>query len=82
MVGLFYLFILLFKDSAQWLSFTHWICDVTDKLLLFTIVDNTDISEIQPAMKGFESNTCIRFIPRQSQEAYLSLEPTYGWVSE
>ncbi|KAF1376440.1 hypothetical protein PFLUV_G00211520 [Perca fluviatilis] len=43
--------------------------------------DNTDISEIQPAMKGFESNTCIRFIPRQSQEAYLSLEPTYGCAS-
>uniref|UniRef100_A0A8C9X3G5 Metalloendopeptidase n=1 Tax=Sander lucioperca TaxID=283035 RepID=A0A8C9X3G5_SANLU len=49
--------------------------------LLSDSYDNTDISEIQRAMKGFESNTCIRFIPRQSQEAYLSLEPTYGCAS-
>ncbi|XP_078130581.1 low choriolytic enzyme-like [Sander vitreus] len=49
--------------------------------LLSNNYDNSDRSEIQRAMKGFESNTCIRFIPRQSQKAYISLQPKYGCAS-
>ncbi|XP_041815003.1 low choriolytic enzyme-like [Chelmon rostratus] len=43
--------------------------------------DDADRSAILYAMKAFESKTCIRFIPRASQRAYLSIEPRYGCFS-
>ncbi|GLD59681.1 low choriolytic enzyme-like protein [Lates japonicus] len=32
-------------------------------------------------MKDFETKTCIRFIPRWSQVAYLNIEPRFGCAS-
>ncbi|XP_042246180.1 low choriolytic enzyme-like [Thunnus maccoyii] len=49
--------------------------------LLSKKYDNTEKNEILRAMKGFESKTCIRFIPRATQRAYLSIEPRYGCSS-
>ncbi|XP_076612187.1 low choriolytic enzyme-like [Chaetodon auriga] len=43
--------------------------------------DDTERTAILKAMKGFESKTCIRFIPRATQRAYLSIEPRYGCFS-
>nr|BAG06176.1 hatching enzyme [Setarches guentheri] len=43
--------------------------------------DDTERSEILGAMKDFEYKTCIRFIPRATQRAYLSIEPRYGCSS-
>nr|XP_046228167.1 low choriolytic enzyme-like [Scatophagus argus] len=43
--------------------------------------DFTERSTILHAMKDFESDTCIRFIPRATQRAYLSIEPRYGCFS-
>uniref|UniRef100_A0A669F8R1 Metalloendopeptidase n=1 Tax=Oreochromis niloticus TaxID=8128 RepID=A0A669F8R1_ORENI len=36
---------------------------------------------ILEAMKGFETATCVRFVPRTAEEAYLSTEPRYGCFS-
>ncbi|XP_059213146.1 low choriolytic enzyme-like isoform X2 [Centropristis striata] len=43
--------------------------------------DRTERSEILSAMKDFEYKTCIRFIPRSRQRAYLSIEPRFGCAS-
>ncbi|XP_074471219.1 low choriolytic enzyme-like isoform X2 [Sebastes fasciatus] len=43
--------------------------------------DDTERSEILGAMKDFECKTCIRFIPRETQRAYLSVEPKSGCSS-
>ncbi|KAM6915003.1 low choriolytic enzyme-like [Xenentodon cancila] len=32
-------------------------------------------------MKDFEPITCIRFVPRQNERAYLNIEPKYGCMS-
>lgn len=63
-------------------SFTQWIRDVTDKVLSCTTADNTERSEILRAMKDFEYKTCIRFVPRAAERAYLSIQPRYGWVND
>lgn len=52
--------------------------DITDLILLFTTVDNTERNQIFGALRDFESKTCIRFFPRATQRAYLSIEPRYG----
>nr|BAG06173.1 hatching enzyme [Helicolenus hilgendorfi] len=43
--------------------------------------DDAERSEILGAMKDFECKTCIRFIPRKTQRAYLSVEPRSGCSS-
>ncbi|KAG7240283.1 hypothetical protein INR49_027094 [Caranx melampygus] len=43
--------------------------------------DSTERSEILASLKDFELKTCIRFIPRVRQRAYLSIEPRYGCAS-
>nr|XP_033504602.1 low choriolytic enzyme-like [Epinephelus lanceolatus] len=43
--------------------------------------DNTERSEILRAMKDFEYKTCIRFVPRAAERAYLSIQPRYGCFS-
>uniref|UniRef100_UPI0037E99B0E low choriolytic enzyme-like isoform X2 n=1 Tax=Semicossyphus pulcher TaxID=241346 RepID=UPI0037E99B0E len=43
--------------------------------------DDSERSAILKAMKDFEDKTCIRFIPRASQRAYLNIEPRYGCFS-
>uniref|UniRef100_A0A3Q3BMC5 Metalloendopeptidase n=1 Tax=Kryptolebias marmoratus TaxID=37003 RepID=A0A3Q3BMC5_KRYMA len=50
----------------------------------YIIGDQYDFSEknkILTAMKGFEPKTCIRFVPRRNERAYLSIEPKYGCFS-
>ncbi|XP_047244792.1 low choriolytic enzyme-like [Girardinichthys multiradiatus] len=44
-------------------------------------VDDTEKSKILLARKGFEGNTCIRFVPYRAEKAYLSIEPKYGCFS-
>ncbi|XP_054473939.1 low choriolytic enzyme-like [Anoplopoma fimbria] len=43
--------------------------------------DYAERNKIMSAMKDFEVKTCIRFIPRAFQRAYLSIEPKYGCFS-
>ncbi|XP_038125847.1 low choriolytic enzyme-like [Cyprinodon tularosa] len=43
--------------------------------------DHTERNEILRAMKGFQDKTCIRFVPRRQERAYLSLEPNFGCFS-
>jgi len=43
--------------------------------------DDTEKSTILHALKDMESKTCIRFIPRARQRAYISIEPRYGCAS-
>ncbi|XP_047429739.1 low choriolytic enzyme-like [Mugil cephalus] len=43
--------------------------------------DNAEKQTILRAMKAFEGKTCIRFIPRRIQRAYLSIEPRSGCSS-
>ncbi|XP_072305329.1 low choriolytic enzyme-like [Eucyclogobius newberryi] len=43
--------------------------------------DSTERNEILRALKDFETKTCIRFMPRQRETAYLSFEPRYGCAS-
>ncbi|XP_071334964.1 low choriolytic enzyme-like [Trachinotus anak] len=43
--------------------------------------DTSERSQIFAALKDFESKTCIRFVPRAAQRAYLSIEPRYGCSS-
>ncbi|KAJ0061259.1 hypothetical protein NL108_013934, partial [Boleophthalmus pectinirostris] len=43
--------------------------------------DSTELSEILRALKDFEMKTCIRFVPRQKETAYLNFEPRYGCAS-
>ncbi|CAM9346021.1 unnamed protein product, partial [Lampetra planeri] len=40
--------------------------------------DQTETTEILLAMRAVEKKTCIRFIPRTRQRAYLSIEPRSG----
>ncbi|CAG5928219.1 unnamed protein product [Menidia menidia] len=50
----------------------------------FTLSEKYDTAEtytILNAMKGFEPQTCIRFIPRRNERVYLSIEPKYGCFS-
>ncbi|XP_040920002.1 low choriolytic enzyme-like [Toxotes jaculatrix] len=49
--------------------------------LLSEKYDDTERNQILGAFKDFESKTCIRFIPRVTQRAYLSIEPRYGCAS-
>uniref|UniRef100_A0A3P8N8Y2 Metalloendopeptidase n=1 Tax=Astatotilapia calliptera TaxID=8154 RepID=A0A3P8N8Y2_ASTCA len=42
---------------------------------------NGEKKTILDAMKGFETATCVRFIPWTSETAYLSIEPKYGCSS-
>lgn len=51
---------------------------MTHLILSSTIVDSTERSEILASLKDFELKTCIRFIPRARQMAYLSIEPRFG----
>nr|BAM93574.1 hatching enzyme [Culaea inconstans] len=43
--------------------------------------DNTDKSVISTAMNEFRDKTCIRFVPRSRETAYLSIEPRAGCYS-
>ncbi|XP_039455147.1 low choriolytic enzyme-like isoform X3 [Oreochromis aureus] len=43
--------------------------------------DNGEKKTILDAMKGFETATCVRFIPRTTETAYLSIEPRFGCSS-
>uniref|UniRef100_A0A3B4WF18 Metalloendopeptidase n=1 Tax=Seriola lalandi dorsalis TaxID=1841481 RepID=A0A3B4WF18_SERLL len=43
--------------------------------------DNSERSKIFAALRDFASKTCIRFIPRAAQRAYVSIEPRYGCAS-
>ncbi|CAI5683347.1 unnamed protein product [Oreochromis niloticus] len=43
--------------------------------------DDGEKKTILEAMKGFETATCVRFVPRTAEEAYLSTEPRYGCFS-
>ncbi|XP_068613835.1 low choriolytic enzyme-like [Brachionichthys hirsutus] len=43
--------------------------------------DKTEKIKILKAIKDLESKTCIRFIPRKNQTAYISIEPRYGCSS-
>ncbi|XP_037541703.1 low choriolytic enzyme [Nematolebias whitei] len=43
--------------------------------------DDDERNIILTAMKGFEPKTCIRFVPRTKQRAYLSIEPRFGCFS-
>uniref|UniRef100_A0A3P8UBP8 Metalloendopeptidase n=1 Tax=Amphiprion percula TaxID=161767 RepID=A0A3P8UBP8_AMPPE len=43
--------------------------------------DNSERSTIIRAMKDFETRTCIRFVPRRSERAYLSIQSRYGCSS-
>ncbi|NP_001254603.1 hatching enzyme precursor [Gasterosteus aculeatus] len=43
--------------------------------------DNTDRNAIFTAMNEFKAKTCIRFVPRQREIAYLSIEPRAGCFS-
>lgn len=45
-----------------------------------TISDASEKHTIVKALKDFETKTCIRFVHRAAQRAYLSIEPRYGWV--
>uniref|UniRef100_A0A665WTM6 Metalloendopeptidase n=1 Tax=Echeneis naucrates TaxID=173247 RepID=A0A665WTM6_ECHNA len=50
----------------------------------FILSEKYDISEkreILAAFKGIESQTCIRYIPRTNQVAYLNIEPKFGCSS-
>jgi len=49
--------------------------------LLSKKYDDTEKKEILGAFKDFETKTCIRFIPRAFQRAYLSIQPRYGCFS-
>uniref|UniRef100_A0A668V3L9 Metalloendopeptidase n=1 Tax=Oreochromis aureus TaxID=47969 RepID=A0A668V3L9_OREAU len=49
--------------------------------VLSDIYDNGEKKTILDAMKGFETATCVRFIPRTTETAYLSIEPRYGCSS-
>ncbi|XP_068564385.1 low choriolytic enzyme-like isoform X2 [Cebidichthys violaceus] len=49
--------------------------------LLSNKYDDAERNEILSAMKDFEDKTCIRFIPRANQRAYLSIEPKSGCSS-
>ncbi|XP_068199357.1 low choriolytic enzyme-like [Antennarius striatus] len=43
--------------------------------------DKSERNEILQATKDIESKTCIHFIPRETQRAYLSIEPKFGCYS-
>ncbi|CAK6962606.1 low choriolytic enzyme-like [Scomber scombrus] len=43
--------------------------------------DNTERNKILNAMRGFATKTCIRFIPRMNQRAYIRIEPRFGCAS-
>ncbi|XP_019201807.1 low choriolytic enzyme-like isoform X2 [Oreochromis niloticus] len=43
--------------------------------------DDSEKKTILDAMKGFGTATCVRFIPRTTETAYLSIEPRYGCSS-
>ncbi|XP_058468904.1 low choriolytic enzyme-like [Solea solea] len=43
--------------------------------------DYSEKTQIIAAMRGFQSKTCVRFMPRATQRAYLSIEPRYGCSS-
>ncbi|KAF7658132.1 hypothetical protein LDENG_00017110, partial [Lucifuga dentata] len=43
--------------------------------------DNNEWNEILSALMIFHAKTCIRFIPRVMQKAYISIEPRYGCIS-
>ncbi|XP_073348936.1 low choriolytic enzyme-like isoform X2 [Pagrus major] len=49
--------------------------------LLSKKYDNSEKTTILRALKDFETKTCIRFVPRAAQRAYLSIEPRYGCAS-
>ncbi|KAF3702690.1 Low choriolytic enzyme [Channa argus] len=50
-------------------------------VLLYKTVDNTDRTNFASAMNDMQSKTCIRFIPRATQTAYLSIEANFGCSS-
>ncbi|XP_061602247.1 low choriolytic enzyme-like isoform X1 [Cololabis saira] len=43
--------------------------------------DDDEKNTILLAMKGFEPKTCIRFVPRKTERAYLNIVPKYGCMS-
>uniref|UniRef100_A0A4W6F5B8 Metalloendopeptidase n=1 Tax=Lates calcarifer TaxID=8187 RepID=A0A4W6F5B8_LATCA len=45
------------------------------------LINDSERSLILTSMKDFETKTCIRFIPRWSQVAYLNIEPRFGCAS-
>ncbi|KAM8725700.1 low choriolytic enzyme-like [Acanthopagrus schlegelii] len=49
--------------------------------LLSRKYDDSERRTIVKALKDFETKTCIRFVPRAAQRAYLSIEPRYGCAS-
>ncbi|XP_067338215.1 low choriolytic enzyme-like [Channa argus] len=49
--------------------------------VLDSAYDNTDRTNFASAMNDMQSKTCIRFIPRATQTAYLSIEANFGCSS-
>ncbi|XP_030261152.1 low choriolytic enzyme-like [Sparus aurata] len=49
--------------------------------LLSRKYDASEKHTIVQALKDFETKTCIRFVHRAAQRAYLSIEPRYGCAS-
>lgn len=69
-----------FKKARPPVSNSHT-DPLTNEPLQFLILDNTDRNAIFTAMNEFKAKTCIRFVPRQREIAYLSIEPRAGWVN-
>ncbi|XP_053192426.1 low choriolytic enzyme-like [Scomber japonicus] len=43
--------------------------------------DNNERNEILNAMRGFATKTCIRFVRRRNERAYIRIEPRFGCAS-
>ncbi|XP_068432865.1 low choriolytic enzyme-like [Clinocottus analis] len=44
--------------------------------------DNNEKNEIESTMKSFADVSCIRFVPRAKERAYVAIEPKYGCASQ
>nr|BAA20403.1 choriolysin L [Oryzias latipes] len=66
-------------DSCRWPKSSNGIVKVP-----YVVSDNYESDEketIRNAMKEFAEKTCIHFVPRNNERAYLSLEPRFGCKS-
>nr|BAO25127.1 hatching enzyme [Pseudopleuronectes yokohamae] len=55
--------------------------NVVIPFIISTQYDGTEKREILNALKDFEGKTCIRFVPRNTQRAYLNFESKNGCAS-
>uniref|UniRef100_A0A4W6F5Y5 Metalloendopeptidase n=1 Tax=Lates calcarifer TaxID=8187 RepID=A0A4W6F5Y5_LATCA len=67
------------KYSCLWPKSPNGIVEIP--FLISEKYDDSERSLILTSMKDFETKTCIRFIPRWSQVAYLNIEPRFGCAS-